>query len=160
MSRLLGLDWRKSWSSQDSLTKGLSKSLLFLLSVSSGGRAAPVCCDHSLFGIVREITPQLYAKTHKKSPGFSLLCLGEGRAIIYLLPGFRVAWRPMVGLWDTSWNHLFIGVYSSWNNPTIWWNFYEVKNIIYAGSQAGIYYFISWLRLFRLLYLFWSCGTW
>lgn len=112
MSRLSGLDWHKSWSSQGPLTKGLSKSVLCLLSVSSGVRAAPVCCDRSLFGFVRQITAQLYAKTYKKCPGFSLLCLGEGRAIIYPLSDFRVAWRPAVGLWGTSGNHLFIGDYS------------------------------------------------
>lgn len=143
MSRLPGLDWRKSWSSQGPVTKELSKSILFLLSVSSGGRTAPVCCAGSLFSIVREITPQLYAKTYKKNPGFSLLYLGEGRAIIYPLSGFRVAWRLTVGLCGTSGNHLFIGDYS-FHQPRPCDEISVRLLIIYFihTSQTGIYFIV------------------
>lgn len=78
--------------------------------------SASRCNGAQSFGIVREITPQLYAESSKK-PQTCLLCSVEGRAIIYSPSDFRVAsngglagrmWKPSVYCGDCR----FLQIYS------------------------------------------------
>lgn len=145
MSRLPGLDWRKSWSSQGPLTKGLSKWVLFsFVSFVRRSRCTSMLRPFIVRHCTRNNTSIIRKNLEKKCPGFSLLYLGEGRAIIYPLSGFRVAWLPTVGLWGLWGNHLFIGDYS-FQQPNHVMKFLQISLIwlrIYfmQGSHIGPYF--------------------